>query len=190
MPDATLGGWSTRSDRIAVLRTYLRGKGVDAIAASAAIDFGPVDLPGPTGEANTLWYAPRGRVLCLGPDQQTLFAQAIQALAAGNSVLAVAPDARAALSALVGKGPPIDAIDGWIDPADLVQLGIEAVAISADGETLRAIRGALAQRSGPIVPLLLEVINPSAYAHERAVCIDTTAAGGNVALMAAAESSS
>lgn len=190
MPDATLGGWSTRSDRIALLRTHLRGKGADAIAAAAAIDFGPVDLPGPTGEANTLWYAPRGRVLCLGPDQQALLAQAIQALAAGNAVLAVAPGARAALSPLVGKGLPIHAIDGWINPADLVDLGIEAVAISADGETLRAIRGVLAQRSGPIVPLVLEVINPSAYAHERAVCIDTTAAGGNVALMAAAESSS
>jgi RHH-type proline utilization regulon transcriptional repressor/proline dehydrogenase/delta 1-pyrroline-5-carboxylate dehydrogenase len=190
MPDATLGGWSTRSDRIAVLRKYLRGKAADAIAASAAIDFGPVDLPGPTGEANMLWHAPRGRVLCLGPDQQAVLAQAIQALAAGNAVLAVAPGTRAALSLLVGQELPIDAIDGWINPADLVHLGIEAVAISADGETLRAVRGALAQRSGPIVPLVLEVISPSAYAHERAVCIDTTAAGGNVALMAAAESSS
>jgi RHH-type transcriptional regulator, proline utilization regulon repressor / proline dehydrogenase / delta 1-pyrroline-5-carboxylate dehydrogenase len=190
MPDATLGGWSTRSDRIAVLRKYLRGEAADAIAASAAIDFGPVDLPGPTGEANTLWHAPRGRVLCLGPDQQVIFAQAIQALAAGNAVLAIAPGARAALSPLVGNGLPIDAIDGWINPSDLVHLGIEAVAISADSATLRAVRGALAQRSGPIVPLVLEVISPGAYAHERAVCIDTTAAGGNVALMAAAESSS
>jgi RHH-type proline utilization regulon transcriptional repressor/proline dehydrogenase/delta 1-pyrroline-5-carboxylate dehydrogenase len=94
------------------------------------------------------------------------------------------------LSPLVGQGLPIDAIDGWINPADLVHLDIEAVAISADDDTLRAVRGALAQRSGPIVPLVLEVISPGAYAHERAVCIDTTAAGGNVALMAAAESSS
>jgi RHH-type proline utilization regulon transcriptional repressor/proline dehydrogenase/delta 1-pyrroline-5-carboxylate dehydrogenase len=190
MPDATLGGWSTRSDRIAVLRKYLRGKAADAIAASASIEFGPVDLPGPTGEANTLWHAPRGRVLCLGPDQQAVLAQAIQALAAGNAVLAVAPGAKAVLSPLVGQGLPIDAIDGWINPADLVHLDIEAVAISADDDTLRAVRGALAQRSGPIVPLVLEVISPGAYAHERAVCIDTTAAGGNVALMAAAESSS
>ena len=76
------------------------------------IDFGPVDLPGPTGEANTLTLPPRGRVLCLGPDGETLLAQAIQALAAGNAVLAVAPGAPAALQPLTGKGLPLAAIDG------------------------------------------------------------------------------
>jgi RHH-type proline utilization regulon transcriptional repressor/proline dehydrogenase/delta 1-pyrroline-5-carboxylate dehydrogenase len=35
--------------------------------------------------------------------------------------------------------------------------------------------------------LVSEVINPNAYMHERAVCIDTTAAGGNATLLAAAE---
>jgi RHH-type proline utilization regulon transcriptional repressor/proline dehydrogenase/delta 1-pyrroline-5-carboxylate dehydrogenase len=30
------------------------------------------------------------------------------------------------------------------------------------------------------------VLNPAAYAHERAVCVDTTAAGGNASLLAAA----
>src|SRR5690606_29162981 len=103
LPDATRGNWATRPDRIAVLRKHLRGRGGDAIAAAAALDFGPVDLPGPTGEANTLLLVPRGRALCLGPDAETVFAQAIQALGAGNAVLAVAPGARAALSLLTGK---------------------------------------------------------------------------------------
>jgi RHH-type proline utilization regulon transcriptional repressor/proline dehydrogenase/delta 1-pyrroline-5-carboxylate dehydrogenase len=44
----------------------------------------------------------------------------------------------------------------------------------------------LAARSGPIVPLVSEVLNPAAYAHERAVCVDTTAAGGNASLLAGA----
>jgi RHH-type proline utilization regulon transcriptional repressor/proline dehydrogenase/delta 1-pyrroline-5-carboxylate dehydrogenase len=188
MPDATRDGWSTRSDRLAVLRKHLRGKGAEAISASAAVDFGPVDLPGPTGEANMLWLAPRGRILCLGVEEYAVLAQAIQALAAGNAVLAVAPRARAALSPLIDKGLPIDAIDGTADPGDLVQLDIDAVAMSADGDTMRAVRRALARRSGPIVPLVSELIKPDAYAHERAVCIDTTAAGGNATLLAAAES--
>ena len=187
MPDATRGGWSTRFDRIAVLRQHLHGKGADAIGASAAIDAGPVDLPGPTGEANTLLLVPRGRVLCLGPDQETILAQAVQALAAGNAVLAVAPGARAGLAPLIGKGMPVEAIDGTVNPADLTQLGMEVVAASADNDTLRAIRRALAQRSGPIVRLLVAVIDPTAYTHERAVCVDTTAAGGNASLLAAAE---
>ncbi|MEO3999980.1 bifunctional proline dehydrogenase/L-glutamate gamma-semialdehyde dehydrogenase PutA [Mesorhizobium sp. CAU 1732] len=187
MPDATRGGWSTRLDRISVLRKHLRGKGADAIGASASIDFGPVDLPGPTGEANTLLLVPRGRALCLGPDRDTVFAQAIQALAAGNSVLAVAPGARAALSSLTGKGMPVEAIDGIVDAADLGELAVEVVATSADEATLRAVRTALAGREGPIVRLVAAVINPTAYTHERAVCVDTTAAGGNASLLAAAE---
>jgi RHH-type proline utilization regulon transcriptional repressor/proline dehydrogenase/delta 1-pyrroline-5-carboxylate dehydrogenase len=188
MPDATLGGWSTRPDRLAVLRKHLRGKGAEAISAAAAIDFGPVDLPGPTGEANTLLRAPRGRVLCLGLDEEAVLAQSVQALAAGNAVLAVAPRAQACLLPLLDKGLPINAIDGTVDCSDLVQLSVEVVAMSAGIDTLRAIRRALARRSGPIVPLVSEVISPNAYVHERAVCVDTTAAGGNATLLAAAES--
>lgn len=187
MPDASRGGWSTRLDRIGILRKHLRGKGAEAIGAAAAIDFGPVDLPGPTGEANTLLLVPRGRALCLGPDGDTVFAQAIQALAAGNAVLAVAPGARGALSSLLGKGMPVEALDGVVDPADLTGLGVEIVATSADAATLRAVRKALAKREGAIVRLIAAVINPAAYTHERAVCVDTTAAGGNASLLAAAE---
>ena len=63
---------------------------------------------------------------------------------------------------------------------------IEAlVAFAGEGETLRGYRAALAAREGPIVPLVSEVDHPAAYAHERAVCVDTTAAGGNASLLAA-----
>ncbi|MFK0690347.1 bifunctional proline dehydrogenase/L-glutamate gamma-semialdehyde dehydrogenase PutA [Mesorhizobium sp. IMUNJ 23033] len=186
LPDPTLGGWSTRPDRVAILRKHLRGKGAAAIGAAASIDFGQVDLPGPTGEANTLSLSPRGRVLCLGPDQDTLLAQAIQALAAGNAVLAVAPGAPAALSALTGKGLPLAAIDGRPDPVEARSLRVDVVAFSGTPEAARIVRKVIAERSGPIVPLVSEVLNPAAYAHERAVCVDTTAAGGNASLLAAA----
>lgn len=186
LPEPTLGGWSTRPDRIAILRKHLRGKGAAAIGAAAAIDFGQVDLPGPTGEANTLSLSPRGRVLCLGPDADTLLAQTIQALAAGNAVLAVAPGAPAALSALTGKGLPLAAIDGRPDPVEARSLRVDVVAFSGKPEAARIVRKVIANRSGPIVPLVSEVLNPAAYAHERAVCVDTTAAGGNASLLAAA----
>ncbi|RVC64155.1 aldehyde dehydrogenase family protein, partial [Mesorhizobium sp. M00.F.Ca.ET.038.03.1.1] len=186
LPDPTLGGWSTRPDRVAILRKHLRGKGAAAIAAAASLDFGQVDLPGPTGEANTLSLAPRGRVLCLGPDTETLLAQTIQALAAGNAVLAVAPGAPAALSALTGKGLPLAAIDGRPDPVEARSLRVDVVAFSGTPEAARIVRKVIADRAGPIVPLVSEVLNPAAYAHERAVCVDTTAAGGNASLLAAA----
>ncbi|OQM77519.1 bifunctional proline dehydrogenase/L-glutamate gamma-semialdehyde dehydrogenase PutA [Manganibacter manganicus] len=185
MPDPALGGWAMRADRVTILRKHLRGKGAAAIAAAAALDFGQIDLPGPTGEANTLSLVPRGRVLALGPDAETLLTQAIQALAAGNAVLAVAPGASAALSALTGKGLPLAAVDARVDPDGLSSLEIDVVALSGDADGVRQLRRALAERAGPIVPVVSEVLYPVAYAHERAVCVDTTAAGGNASLLAA-----
>ncbi|QDB99821.1 bifunctional proline dehydrogenase/L-glutamate gamma-semialdehyde dehydrogenase PutA [Mesorhizobium sp. 8] len=186
LPDPALGGWSTRADRIAILRKHLRGKGAAAIAAASNLEYGQIDLPGPTGEANTLSLAPRGRVLALGPDADTLLAQTIQALAAGNAVLAVAPGAAAALSALTGKGLPLAAIDGRPDPVEARALKVDVVAFSGTVEAMRVVRQVIAERDGPIVPLVGEVYYPAAYVHERAVCVDTTAAGGNASLLAAA----
>jgi RHH-type proline utilization regulon transcriptional repressor/proline dehydrogenase/delta 1-pyrroline-5-carboxylate dehydrogenase len=60
------------------------------------------------------------------------------------------------------------------------------VACAANAEALEPLRRALASRGGPIVPLVVEAIYPAAYAHERAVCVDTTAAGGNASLLAGA----
>jgi RHH-type transcriptional regulator, proline utilization regulon repressor / proline dehydrogenase / delta 1-pyrroline-5-carboxylate dehydrogenase len=51
---------------------------------------------------------------------------------------------------------------------------------------VRVVRDVLAERKGPIVPLVTELLYPAAYAHERAVCVDTTAAGGNASLLAGA----
>src|SRR5690606_31492312 len=112
LPDAAASNWAGSADRIAVLRKHLRGKAASAMAAAAAVDFGPLDLAGPTGEANTLLLAPCGLVLCLGPDDETLLAQTVQALAAGNPVLAVASHARTALAPLIGKGLPLEVLVG------------------------------------------------------------------------------
>ncbi|NMG38759.1 bifunctional proline dehydrogenase/L-glutamate gamma-semialdehyde dehydrogenase PutA [Chelativorans sp. ZYF759] len=184
MPDAARGNWATRPDRVAILRKLLRGKASEPIAAVAGLDFGPIDLPGPTGEANTVSLVPRGKALCLGPDSDALVWQVVQALGAGNAVLAVAPIASEALKPLVGKGLPLAVIDGQIEPSTLDALELDLVAFSGDGEDVGAMRRALAARDGKIVPLVTEVAYPAAYAHERAVCVDTTAAGGNASLLA------
>ncbi len=54
-----------------------------------------------------------------------------------------------------------------------------------DLDELQDMRFALAKREGPILPLLTDLITPEVYVHERTTCIDTTAAGGNTALLAA-----
>ena len=177
------GKWAARHDRISVLRAALRGKAAAAMAAAAALDEGPIDLPGPTGESNRLSLAPKGRVLCLGPSAEAVLDQAVQALRCGNAVLAVAPGATAALAPLIEAGLPVAALDGGVAPEALSSLAIDALAIQGDGSRYRP---ALAAREGPIIPLITAPIAPAAYAHERAVCIDTTAAGGNASLLAAA----
>jgi RHH-type proline utilization regulon transcriptional repressor/proline dehydrogenase/delta 1-pyrroline-5-carboxylate dehydrogenase len=178
--------WVARPDRVPALRKLLRGRAAEAIAAAAGLDFGPLDLPGPTGEANTLVLRPRGNVLCLGLDADTLLAQVVQALAAGNAVLAVAPGARSALSPLTGKDLPIRVVDGAIEPDDLATLDIDAVAFCGSAEVASSIRRVLSGQAGPIRPLITEAINPAAYVHERSICVDTTAAGGNASLLAGA----
>ena len=186
IPDAEKTGWAARGDRIVALRRALRGRWPEVLSAAAALDLGPVDLPGPTGEANSVHLVPRGRVLCLGVGPEILVAQAIQALAAGNSVLAVGEGAAGALQPLVKAGLPVAAVEGTIAPEVLKSLEVDLVAASGDREWLAALRRALAAREGQIVPLVTEPIYPAAYVHERAVCVDTTAAGGNASLLAAA----
>ena len=174
--------WRTRRDRNAALRDVLRGRAGDAMSEAARMDRGPIDLPGPTGESNRYWLDARGAVLCLGPGED-LLDQVVQALAAGNSVVAVSPVARPMIAELAAVGMPVMQLVGGL-PTSLEEVPIDAVAYTGH-ERSAELRTSLAVRSGPIIPLIREHSAPEAYCAERAVCIDTTAAGGNTALLAA-----
>jgi RHH-type proline utilization regulon transcriptional repressor/proline dehydrogenase/delta 1-pyrroline-5-carboxylate dehydrogenase len=117
----------------------------------------PINLPGPTGELNQYQLTPRQRVLCLGPGAEQL---AKRALALGCCAIA-ADISSEDLSAV----PQLDAV---------VYSGPDA----------RHIRKALSARDGAIVPLLMDETFEIWLMKERSVCIDTTAAGGNAALLA------
>ena len=175
------GAWAVCGTRVSTLRAALRGVAGDAMSATAALDMGPLDLPGPTGESNRLTLVPRGTVLCLGPDEDHLMAQVVQALGTGNAVLAVAPRATEILAGLTAARLPLSVLDGTVAADTLRLLKVDAVASPDTG-----FRTALAAREGPILPLITARIDPAAYVHERAVCIDTTAAGGNATLLAKA----
>ncbi|MFK7942194.1 MAG: bifunctional proline dehydrogenase/L-glutamate gamma-semialdehyde dehydrogenase PutA, partial [Paracoccaceae bacterium] len=175
--------WSARKDRNVALRQVLRGRAPEAMSEAARLDHGPIDLPGPTGESNRYRLAPRGNVLCLGPGA-ALLDQVVQALAAGNAVIAVSPEIPAAINDLAKAGIPVAHITGDVpDIQDGVHLA--AVAWAGDPDTAAALRKSLAVLPGPIVPLIRETMSAQAYCTERAICIDTTAAGGNTALLAA-----
>lgn len=76
-----------------------------------------------------------------------------------------------------------------LDPQALTRLNGFSAAIlwGADAATARAAAEALAARSGPILPLITGTPDKGHIAHERHVCIDTTASGGNAKLLAEAQ---
>ncbi len=119
-------------------------------------------MPGPTGESNQLSYYPRGVVLCLGPDQKSAELQKAEAEAQGcQAVIAIGTSELATLK------------------------GFDAVSYWGDSKTARQIRQRLAQRNGPLIPLIFGKNTVERYWVERHICIDTTASGGNTALLAA-----
>ena len=126
----------------------------------------PRSMPGPTGESNRLTYVPRAPLLCLGPGPLAVQAQARAVEALGGRTVT-----------------PTDPVDpeALTDTAD-----IGGVLWWGDADTARAIEGALSRRKGPIVPLIPGLPDVARVMGERLVCVDTTAAGGNAALLGGA----
>ncbi|WP_171118683.1 bifunctional proline dehydrogenase/L-glutamate gamma-semialdehyde dehydrogenase PutA [Ruegeria sp. HKCCA5463] len=123
-------------------------------------------LPGPTGESNRLSEYPRPPLLCLGPGEAAARAQADAVYALGGTAIQAT---------------------GMLDLHRLENLtGISGVLWWGDDETARQIEHHLARRDGPILPLLPGKPDRARVLGERHVCVDTTAAGGNAALLGGA----
>ena len=120
-------------------------------------------MPGPTGELNRLTLFPRPPLLCLGPGPDAVRAQAAAVTALGGYPLPADSLPASALTTL----PPFGAALWWGDPGD--------------GRTYAA---ALTERPGPIIPLITSFPDRAHVHHERHLCVDTTAAGGNASLLA------
>ncbi len=132
--------------------------------ASVAAQTEPRDMPGPTGESNRLSLVARGPILCAGPgpDAAHRQAEAIRALG-GVAVQAT----------------------GFFDPDLLTRLTpLGGVIWWGDNSQARRMAQALSRRDGPIAALVTSMPDVAHAQHERHVCIDTTAAGGNAALLA------
>ncbi|XOV84400.1 MAG: bifunctional proline dehydrogenase/L-glutamate gamma-semialdehyde dehydrogenase PutA [bacterium] len=179
--------WAARPDKVSVLRKALAGSGSlirKALAETAAFDMTPQTLPGPTGESNRLTLHPRGVVLCLGLTVEVAIAQAAQALGVGCGAVIVVPDASEAAQPLIQAGAPLAVINGHVQIDSLAAIDSVSV-VSARGNTgwLGALRRCLASKNTQIVSVESGVNAGENYLVERHICIDTTAAGGNVALI-------
>ncbi|GAB4376488.1 MAG: bifunctional proline dehydrogenase/L-glutamate gamma-semialdehyde dehydrogenase PutA [Kiloniellaceae bacterium] len=153
-------------------------------AARARADFGPpTPLPGPTGERNELSLHGRGVFLCISPWNFPLAiftGQVAAALAAGNAVIAKPAEqtgliAAEAVKLLHQAGVPGEVLhllpgDGPSIAAPLVRdRRVAGVAFTGSTETARLINKALAERDGPIVPLIAET------GGQNAMLVDSTA---------------
>lgn len=173
--------WTLNTNRISALQKVLSGSPdlLDAAKAIHDMTSRTIELPGPTGESNLLSAHPRGLLVSLGSALGV-----VRALAAGNSVIAVNVDP-ALVEGLARAGAPIAAAD-MKSPEDLIALkGLAAVIAQGDRDDVRDLRLALTQRDGAITALLPPTCDAGSLFHEKALCIDTTAAGGNASLLAA-----
>ncbi|MEO0944585.1 MAG: bifunctional proline dehydrogenase/L-glutamate gamma-semialdehyde dehydrogenase PutA, partial [Pseudomonadota bacterium] len=114
-------------------------------------------LPGPTGEENIYTFTPRHNVVCFGPDAENDMAWAkTLGIQAEKVESAAAILERTDLELVIGSGPD-----------------------------LAGLRRSLAQREGPIVQVRSRETAALLLFKEQSVCIDITAAGGNVDLLGA-----
>ncbi|MBP6711609.1 MAG: bifunctional proline dehydrogenase/L-glutamate gamma-semialdehyde dehydrogenase PutA [Propionivibrio sp.] len=128
-----------------------------------------IQLPGPTGERNTLSLHGRGVFVCISPWNFPLaifVGQIAAALAAGNTVVAKPAEqtpliAAQAVQLLHQAGVPADALcflpgDGRIGAALVADRRCAGVAFTGSTEVARLIAQSLADKPGPIVPLIAE----------------------------------
>jgi RHH-type proline utilization regulon transcriptional repressor/proline dehydrogenase/delta 1-pyrroline-5-carboxylate dehydrogenase len=120
-------------------------------------------LSGPTGESNWMIAHPRDAILCLGPGAALAAEQAERVLALGG-LFKIAPDFA---SETVTQMPNISGAIWW-----------------GDQITARAYARALADREGPILPLICDQPDAAHALHFRVISTDTTASGGNAQLLA------
>jgi RHH-type proline utilization regulon transcriptional repressor/proline dehydrogenase/delta 1-pyrroline-5-carboxylate dehydrogenase len=138
-------------------------------AQQARERLGPTPLPGPVGESNLLTLHGRGVFACISPwnfPVAIFTGQVAAALVAGNTVVAKpaqqTPLTSYRIAELILKaGIPPDVFhllpgDGGIGRALVADPRIAGAAFTGSTVTARAIQRVLAEREGPIVPLIAE----------------------------------
>ena len=139
-------------------------------------------LPGPTGERNGLSFAPRGVVLCAASSIGVLLNQLAAVLATGNRALVLAES-----KAVIPQGLPPQVKNLIEFAASLDECKTEFQVALVEASLAGGLRTALAARSGAIIGMI-DTTEEGAIplwrlVAERALCVNTTAAGGNASLM-------
>ena len=174
---AALAAWATdQGDAVlpALAGLYAR----DSLAGRA------LALPGPTGETNTLRFEARGRALCTASSRAGLLNQIAAVLATGNQAIV-----DKAVAALLPASLPAAVLARIGIADDLAQAAIDIALCELT--CCHRVLPLLAAREGALVSVVqTDGSQPIALwrlVAERALCINTAAAGGNASLMAMAQ---
>lgn len=183
--------WNT-ADRASFVKAIIQNlNDPDATSINKVIDQLElnVELPGPTGESNTLKNRGRGVALCLGGDNH--LKQVLMALAFGNTVVTVDGEpAQKIRNAAEEAGMPagvISIIKKGVSN-DLLKDDRLRVIVFDGGASARAeVEHQLAKRKSSIIPLVSTLDASWRFMTERTLTINTTAAGGDVRLLSLGE---
>ena len=161
-------GGKTLTDGIAEIREAVDFCRYYAVEARGLFGAGTL-MPGPTGEENRYRFRGRGVFVCISPWNFPLaifLGQVSAALVAGNAVIAKPAEqtpliAHEVIKLFHAAGIPEDALlyvpgDGKLGAALTAHPGVAGVAFTGSTETAWAINCTLAQKRGPIVPLIAE----------------------------------
>ena len=139
-------------------------------------------LPGPTGERNTLTFAARGAVLCAASHIGVLLNQLAAVLATGNRAVVLARSGH-----LLPEGLPPVVRERIVLISRLEECSTPFQLALVEASIAHKLGPQLAARAGAIVGIV-DTTEEGAIAlwrlvAERALCVNTSAAGGNASLM-------
>jgi RHH-type proline utilization regulon transcriptional repressor/proline dehydrogenase/delta 1-pyrroline-5-carboxylate dehydrogenase len=173
---------------VVALQAWARANGHADVAAlgeqyaHVALTGVTLDLPGPTGERNGLAFAPRGSVLCVAATVEGMLNQLAAALATGNRALVP----MAGRDLIPGELPQ-QARDRvrFLKEEEVAEEEFQAALVETGANP--HVRKQLAARPGAIIAIIDTEAKAAVpvwrLVAERAVCVNTTAAGGNASLM-------
>ncbi|WP_283148733.1 trifunctional transcriptional regulator/proline dehydrogenase/L-glutamate gamma-semialdehyde dehydrogenase [Silvimonas soli] len=181
-PFNALHGWAqSHAPELALL--------CDKLLAATVIG-AAVTLSGPTGERNTYTLLPRERVLCvsgLDSNAGNLLRQIAAVLAVGATAVIQTTDSATRLVQQLPK--PVQARITLVPATQAItEMEIDAALHHGDSDQLRVLSETLAQRDGPIISVQGLASGGEHFALERllierALSVNTAAAGGNASLM-------
>ncbi len=134
------------------------------------------EFAGPAGERNLYRLVPRGLIHVTADDEQALLKLVGMALLTGNQAVVEPRGIWSGMSASL-------AAQITIASEPLAAPDLAGVLLAGSLEVRRALVRRLAQRQGPIIPLLGED-DFERLCQEQSICTNTAAAGGNAALLA------